>query len=269
MPLFHAAAVILSIAASSLPAHAHEFWISPDSYQIASGEQVTAHLRVGQNFDGTSHSYLPANFARFEAGSPDALGPVAGRLGDRPALSMPSGADGLLLIVHETADNRVTYANWDLFAGFVAQHDLGDAVAQHKVRGIPETGFLEAYRRYAKSLIAVGDGVGADGQVGLEVEIVAETNPYTKPAGAPVTVRLFEGGVPRGDAQLEVFQRLGPDVTYTTLRTDAEGRVEVPVAAASEVLLNFVVLRPVAWDAAENGPAWRSLWASMTFAVPQ
>lgn len=265
---FRSAAVFFVLITSATSALAHEFWISPDHYQIAPGEQVTANLRVGQNFEGPSFSYMPQNFVRFEIGAPAALASVDGRMGDRPAVVTTAGEAGLLLVVHETTDSRLTYSDWSKFTGFVERHDLGNAIAQHAARGIPETGFRESYRRFAKSLLGVGEGAGLDQHLGLDVEIVAETNPYTLPDGAPMVVRMYQDGLPRKGAQLEIFQRQAGEVTYNTLRSDADGRVLVPVTPGSEVMLNFVVLTPLDWDPVENGPAWRSLWASMTFAVP-
>lgn len=269
MLLLRTVAIAVGLLGQTAPLAAHEFWLSPEVYQIAPGEPVAVHLRVGENFKGSSYSYFPTNFSRFELGTPEALVPAEGRLGDRPALTFTPDREGLWLVVHESTDSRLTYSEWPKFERFVKRHDLGDAVAVHRERGLPQTGFVEAYRRYAKSLIGVGAAAGEDRVVGLEVEIVVETNPYL-PGVEEVTVRLLDNGEPRAGAQLEVFTRTGgaPEVEPVFLRADQDGRVSVPAVSGSEVLLGFVVLRPVEGDGAAKQPVWRSLWASLTYSVP-
>ena len=146
----------------TLSASAHEFWISPNSYTVAPGQQVEAHIRVGQNFKGSNYSFLPAQFKRFDLVQGDQVAPVQGTVGDRPALNMPVTDEGLLVVVHQTTDSFVTYRDAALFENFVRHKDFAWALDQHAERGLPETGFRERYSRYAKSLIAIGDGAGAD-----------------------------------------------------------------------------------------------------------
>ena len=222
---------------------------------------------MGQNFEGSSYSYIPDRFTRFDAGLSGALEPVAGRIGDRPAVNLVAREPGLWLLVHETTDSLLTYHDAQKFTDFIAMHDLGPIEEAHNARGLPDTGFRESYRRYAKSLIAVGDAQGADQRIGLKVEIVAEANPYAL-EGTTLPVRLWQFGAPRAEEQLEVFTRLGKEVTWRTYRSDGDGRVTVPAPPGAEMLLNFVVLTPVEGDVAAREPVWHSDWASMTFQIP-
>lgn len=266
MPLLRVLSLCLCVV--TMPASAHEFWISPEQYQIAEGAQLTAHLRVGEGFEGGSYSYIPDRFVRFEAGPAQALSPVAARVGDRPALAMPVEEDGLWLVVHETTDSFLTYREAQKFTDFIEMHDLGEIEAAHAARGLPETGFRESYRRHAKALVAVGAGAGVDRRLGLTVEIVAEANPYAL-ATETLPVRLWQYGAPRADGQLEVFTRLGEEITWVTYRSDAEGRVQVPAPKGAEMLLNFVTLLPVEGDMGLREPVWHSDWASLTFRIPE
>ena len=60
------------------------------------------------------------------------------------------------------------------------KHKAFDSVLEdHQARGLPDTGFRESYRRYAKTLIAVGDGAGNDPSIGPASEIVALSNADT------------------------------------------------------------------------------------------
>jgi uncharacterized GH25 family protein len=177
--------------------------------------------------------------------------------------------DGLVVIVHETSDSTLTYTEWDKFIDFVEHKDFDSALAAHAARGLPETGFKESYRRYAKALIAVGSGAGSDAPTGLETEIVALANPYTDDLSGGLPVRVLYQDAPRADAQVELFEK-GPDeaVVVTLHRTDAEGVARLPVKPGYEYLVDAVILRDTGNDDTETGPVWHSLWAALTFATP-
>lgn len=251
------------------PVTAHEFWIDPAAFQIDSGENLVADLRVGQNFSGSAYSYIPNNFKQFYVAIGDATFPVEGRMGDRPALNMPAPATGLAVVVHQTTVNKLNYSEWEKFQNFV-KHKAFDGLPQaHLDRGLPQAGFQESYDRYAKSLIAVGEGRGMDRAVGLETEIVALANPYTDDLGDGLPVKVLYQGAPRANAQVEIFDRPPQgDVVVTTTRTDDSGVATIPVQAGHTYLLDAVVLRDTGTDVPETGPVWHSLWAALTFAVP-
>ncbi|MGB5560480.1 MAG: DUF4198 domain-containing protein [Paracoccaceae bacterium] len=254
---------------STLPALGHEFWISPQSYQIEAGENIVADLRVGQNFSGAAFGFIPPNFVRFELVSGATTVPVKGRIGDRPALNMAAPDEGLWVVVHETTDSLLTWASWDKFVSFVDHKKLDNTLELHAERGLSQDGVKERYRRFAKALVAVGAGEGQDREVGLRTEIVAGANPYIDNItnGLPVLV-LYEGA-PRPVAQIEVFDRdPSGEVTTFTLMTDAEGRADIPVEPGHEYLLDAVKMLPLYPDDPANEPVWESLWAALTFRVP-
>lgn len=257
------------LALAAGPAAGHEFWIEPVAFRVDPGALVTADLRVGEMFAGSTYSYFPDNFLRFDAGPVQSLKPVAGRMGDRPAMAIQASGPGLWLIVHETTPLWLTYDGFDRFVRFTDLHDVSDAQELHKARGLPSAGFREMYFRHAKSLVAVGDARrGADRRVGLLVEIVAETNPYAVIGGGDVTLRMFDSGAPRANAQIEIYVRKDDAVERRLLRSDAMGRVTVTLPAGAEVMANFTTIAPLEGDTDAREAVWMSRWASITFAMP-
>ena len=264
-------AIILAALLSAFPAAkalAHEFWIEPLEFQVSSGAEVQARLRIGQDFEGVSASYLPRNFTRFDVVAGGELRPVEGRLGNNPAMGVAGLPDGLAVILYETTGNTLTYDEWAGFLRFAEHKDFGDIAARHDARGLPRDGFREAYTRHAKSLVAIGGGAGQDTEFGLRTEIVALANPYTDDLTGGFPVRVLLEGAPRPDVQVELFDR-APDgsVTVTLHRTDADAIAVLPVDPGHAYLVDAVTLLPLQ-DDAEAGPVWESLWASLTFAVP-
>ncbi|WP_371156147.1 DUF4198 domain-containing protein [Jannaschia sp. 2305UL9-9] len=251
------------------PLQAHEFWIQPVDYTVSSDDAVEASFRNGQLFNGSSLSWIPGRSARFDVIRGDDVRPVPARVGDNPAFGMVGIPDGLLTIVHETTDQSLSYEEWSKWITFAEHKDFTFVLDEHVGRGLPQEGFRESYRRFAKTLIAVGDGAGDDAARGLRVEFVAEANPYTDDLGDGLPVRILFEGAPKADAQIEMFER-APDgeVAVTLHRADAEGRATLPVKAGHEYLLDSVTILPLEPEVA-NDPVWYTLWAALTFAVPE
>jgi len=259
-------ASLFAIAAllSTGAAMGHEFWIAPERYRLAPGVPLRADLMVGNDFSGAAQPYIPSRTARFELHGGEEPITLAPRIGDRPAVDLPASDEGLLIVLHETTDFTLTYDDWEVFARFTDQKDAAWAQARHRARGLPESGFSESYRRFAKALVTTGQGAGqgADRRFGLAHEIVAKANPYHGANTLPVTLYLH--GAPRTGAQIEVHARREGTVSRTILRTDAEGRANVPLTPGTEYLLDAVALEERA-PQAPGDPVWHSLWASLTF----
>ncbi|MEC7760358.1 MAG: DUF4198 domain-containing protein [Pseudomonadota bacterium] len=262
-------ASLIACLAFAHTAAAHEFWISPEAYTVAPGEQIVADLRNGEGFEGARQSYFPRNFARFEVKMGETVSPVEGRIGDRPAMTFAPEGEGLAVVIHETTAQSLQYKTRELFESFVEHKDLGDVLERHAARGLPELAFREAYTRYTKSLVAVGDGSGADSAVGLHTEIVALANPFTDDLSEGFPVRVLLDGAPRVDAQVEVFARdPAGEITQSFYRTDAAGEAMIPVAPETEYMVDAVVMEDTGNDDPEAGPVWHSAWANLTFRTP-
>ncbi len=263
-------ACLLIAVAAPRAAIAHEFWIEPQKFQVETGAPLTALLRNGEQFEGITLAYFDRRIVRFDWRMGEGATAVTGRAGDNPALVMTAPEAGLMVLTYQSTASDVRYKTWEKFARFALHKRFVDIEARHKARDLPDADFTEVYTRYAKSLIAIGSGAGADHATGLEIEIVALQNPYTRSETGPLPVQVFYQDAPRVDAQVEVFDR-APDgsVTVTTVLTDDTGIAQVPVRPGHAYLLDNVVLRePAAALGEAHGAVWETLWASLTFAVP-
>lgn len=269
MRLLISGLVTACIALSTAAASAHEFWIEPLSYRIQPGEQIKADLKVGQEFNGTSYPFRPSQFERFELVQDGVTTEVTGRVGDNPALDMNVAQDGLMVIVHETADSRLAYTDFKKFEKFVAHKAFPDLIALHDERGIGREKFKETYRRYAKSLIGVGSATGSDKQVGLKTEIVALANPYTD-ARDEMAVQVFLDRQPRVGVQVELFEKAPNDDVIVTLHTtDENGVASFPIKTGHRYLVDAVWAEALPNDDPAAGPVWKTHWAALTFEVPE
>ncbi len=269
--MFRTLTLTVVFACNTIAAQAHEFWILGNPTQIGVDEQVVASLHVGQSFKGGEMAFLPPNFRLFAYGFGGKLANVPGRIGDRPAVTMPAPGEGLLVLLHVTAGSSITWDTWEEFESFVVHKDSPEMLEAHKARGLPDANFTEVYSRYVKGLIGIGDATGEDREWGLLTEIVALENPYTDDMSDGIDVALFYQGEPRRNAQIEVFDKAADEtVVISTVRTDDEGHATVPVIPGHTYMLDAVVLRETSAEvAAATNAVWESLWANITFGIPE
>lgn len=255
----------LCIAGMSLSAH--EFWIEPQKFQVEIGEEMAIDLKNGQNFVGGSLSYFESQFSRFEIAQGSTQSAAQGRTGDSPALTTSSDQDGLLVVLHETTPNTLKYKEWEKFAKFAEHKNFLNAEDDHLAAGWPRENFYESYTRHVKSLVSVGSGEGQDRNFGMATEFVAFTNPYAKDFDGDMKVQVLFENAPRSNVQVEVFERAQDDsVEISLYRTDNDGVVSIPVQPAHTYLFDAVVLQPFT---ADDKSVWQTLWAALTFQVPQ
>lgn len=253
------------------PVMAHEVWIAPLAYQTAVDDRLQANLVNGEGFEGINLPYLPRGIVNAVVVTGGQMNTITGRPGDTPALQADAAGEGLAIIAYQSANATLDYDTWDEFQSFVDHKDLGDLRPRHDARGLPADGFTEVYSRYAKSLVGAGDSAGADRRVGMETELVALQNPYVDDLAGEMAVQLFYRENPRADAQIEVFAK-SPDgsIDISLIRTDAEGVARFDVQPGHEYMLDAVLVRePSEAIAAETGAVWQTMWANLTFAVPQ
>lgn len=259
-----------AFALFATPLSAHEFWLEPREYQVASGGEIVGDLVNGQDFEGPNLAYLPQRFKHFAIFHDSGSFNVPGRVGDTPALTMDALGDGLHVFAYQSVPSVISYEEWEKFQAFVDHKDLGDVLSLHEARGLPLEGFNEMYIRYSKSLVGVGNGAGADRRVGFETEIVALTNPYVDDVSDGMRFQLFYRTEVRPNARFEIYEK-APDgtVTQTFYVTNAEGIATIPVKSGHSYMADAVALRePTAQKAGDTGAVWETLWANMTWAVP-
>ncbi|WP_394688685.1 DUF4198 domain-containing protein [Hoeflea sp.] len=258
----------LMFAASPVSAvSGHEFWIEPEDYAIAQGEEIRADIKVGQDFKGDIFPFIASRFVTFERHDRVGDSDVEGTAGDLPALSATPRSEGLTLFTYLSTERRLTFVDWDKFTSYLDYEGLTAIAARHDARGLPRDRISEIYIRCAKTLVNVGpDATGQDRATGLPLELVAEQNPGALTPGQAIRFRLLWQGAPLPDTQVALFARSGdtPEATRTLTRTDADGYASFTLPATGGYMAASVhMIEP----AADGKADWQSYWASLTFGV--
>lgn len=264
-------AVTLSIAGGA-PVPAHEVWIQPHSPQVETGAPVTADLRIGDMFAGNHLLYIPQQTERVAILGAGGMTDYVPRVGSRPVIDLRAdlldGLTGHAMLIYQSADSYVHYMHQDKFFDFATKKGAGDIPDAHARRGLPPGGFIERYKRFAKSSITIGapDEVVNDRATGMEVEFVLTGRPLMADGTRRLQARLFYQDAPLPDAVVTLFTRLPDgDVTTTGLVTGSDGMVGVAALPGHDYLLDHVTLRPLDPATDKNKAVWESLWASLTF----
>ena len=239
---------------------AHEFWMEPENHSVSVGDTLKIKLRVGQHLKGNQQPYIKSWFEEFQILDKEGIRPVSGMQGDMPAFAMKVRTPGLQVVNYVSSTDDMRYHSKEQFERFIEYEGLTGVLERHRERGLPDLGFREDYVRCAKALAVGSSAEGQDLLVGMPLELLAEENPYLTKSTS-LSVRLFWQGEPVPDIQIRIFHR-GSENEEKTVRTDAEGRAQIPLTASGFFLLNAVYMLEVEQN---NGAVWKSYWASLSF----
>lgn len=254
------------LAASTLPALAHEFWFEPLDYRIEPGSRIEAAALNGENFGGIEYAYSNKGYARSGIIAGDTKVALTGRQGSKPAVSMIAPGEGLNVVYHASAVSTLNYVDLAKFESFLKGKHLEAALEQHAELGFPTENIKEAYFRYAKTLVAVGNGAGSDEYVGMPYELVALDNPYTSAGDIRFSVLLE--GKPAAGVPVFVFRKQAGKVEKIDLTSDSAGQVTVPRKTGGEFMVNAVHITTAKGRLKEVTKAqWVTLWASLTYEI--
>lgn len=255
--------LVLGLALSfALPVSAHEFWLQPHRFDLATGEKLLADIRIGQYFKGDVQPLIPVRAARFTLETESESRPVEGNVGDIPAVAMAVGGSGPAILAYQSGGDRIVFNEWQRFADYLALEGLDEIPAMHEARGLSKDKIIEIYTRYAKALVAAGGESGPGRAVGFPLELVALDDPFALADGADIRVRLLLDGAPFAGRQVSVFPRMAgqTDSPRIDLRSDADGIVRFRLEGDGPWLFSSVHMVPAPEGRAAE---WESLWASL------
>ena len=130
------------------------------------------------------------------------------------------------------------YKKFQKFKDFVNEKGYPQLIDEHIQAGHPEEYFIESYRRYAKSLIAIDGVKGKDKKTGLLFEFVLNENPYDLESNF-ISANLFYKKRPIADQLVTIFSRKNKgDLKIEHFETDKKGYVEFIVEEGREYLLD-------------------------------
>jgi uncharacterized GH25 family protein len=261
--------ITLAAILAALPAWAHEFWIEPVTYRVAPGETIEARTFNGEHFGGIEYGYSKAGYQQSGVVAGADARPIPGENGDKPAISTLPAGEGLNVLFHASAVSTLTYPTMGKFEHFIKGKRLDWVLEVHKERRLPDEDIREAYFRFVKALVAVGDGAGSDRLIGMPYELLALDNPYTDAGDIRFRVYLNKQPVGAG-VPVFVFHKTGErgaEPEKIELTTDAAGEVTVP-RMPGDFMVNAVhITEPSEKLARSTRADWVTLWAASNYRI--
>ena len=260
-------ATTVIVCAFTAVASAHDFWIEPSTYSPRPGEPIRIHLKVGESFKGDPVARNESRIEEFIALGPTGRLRVAGRDGMDPAGLVRIDDAGTWLIGYRSKPSPVELSA-PAFEQYLREEGLERIIDQRKARNETAARGRERFSRSVKSLIQVGSSPvqGYDRVLGMTLELVPEADPQGASAGR-LPVRLLHEGKPLHGALVVAMRRTpgsgGDGEVVVRSRTNAEGRVEVPLISG------VWLMKAVHMERAEAGTGadWESVWTALTFRV--
>jgi uncharacterized GH25 family protein len=259
--------LLLWLAAA--PLFAHDLYMMPEKFVVKGGSQLKIVFQNSDDFPEAS-APSPTKPERLrdtrllsQAGTANLENIVANQRNTTATVAIPG--EGLGIITARTLPTFLELPP-DRFKSYLEHENLTSTLKwreEHKEANAPGR---ERYSKYVKSIIKAGKSDGRyKNPTGLTIEIIPEADPYSvKPGGtlpvqvllrgkAAVDVAVESAWLENGKAKMEVFGR-----------TDANGRIRIPVKAAGPHRLHAIVMERCAEPKVAD---WESFWASLTFEV--
>lgn len=270
------------------PLFAHDFWIEPDSFQPQVGAVLAVHLRVGQNLDGDLVPRADHLIERFVLVSEGGESPIVGPDAGEPAGRVRPGAAGPAVISYRSLTTAIELEAAK-FEAYLLEEGLEAIIETRAQRGERAKPGKEIYSRCAKSLLKVRPAApagAADGPatgarpakagkskekrplyqrpIGLTLELLPMADPFTMKPGSSLPVQILHEGKPLANI-LVVAMNADAPMNRIKARSDKAGRVSLTLDRPGSWLVKAVHMRPAP---AASGADWESLWASLTFELP-
>lgn len=244
---------------------AHDFWVEPHRFTADVGDHIQIQLYEGQRLRGVTLPFIPHWFSRFELIDPQGARAIHSDMGDDPAALIRVRNPGSNWVLYRSNRNVVALEA-DKFHSYLRDEGLEFVIALREAAGQSELPVREYYSRCAKSLITVGAGPPAQAgamDFGMTLELVPLSDPAALRPGEPLALWVRYRDDPLPGALVVAFRRDEPEQIVAG-RTDAKGRVSLPLEKSGIWLVKVVHMIPVEDDPTAE---WESFWASMTFAV--
>jgi uncharacterized GH25 family protein len=257
-------AIALFVALAAVRASAHDLWIEPSTSHPAVGDRVTVALRVGQKLTGDPLPNIPPLIDRFVIRGSAGERPVVGRAGVDPAGMVFIAEGGLHWIGYQSNSYPVALEGAK-FEDYLRDEGLERIVDARKKGGQSAAPGRERFYRCAKSLLDTPGAATFDAPLGFTLELVPRKNPYAMKSAGDLPLALTFRGKPIANVLVVAMSKSDPEKAVRA-RTDAKGRVTLPLSHAG-----FWLIKAVHMEAAPAaaGVDWESWWASITFELPK
>lgn len=245
---------ILSIAALSPLALAHDFWLAPTTFKSAPSSTVDISFMVGHKSDSGPWDLQWKRIASIRQFQHDGVSDMAASVktnsyrGDGSATANLS-TEGTVVVGFESF-HSTSELEAKLFNKYAEDEGLALVTAYRVANGESEKNGTEIYSRKAKTILQVGDKFtdNAIKPIGQTLEIVPVTHPYKSIDNEKITLIVMFKGKPLRNALVHMSSLNDYSIDEQKTRTDNEGKAEFTLPKKGSWLFNTVWGVPLQGD---------------------
>jgi hypothetical protein len=247
--------LIVLLAAS--PLIGHDLYLMPQRFHVKPSETLLVSVHNGDAFPVSEGPTDPQRITVAAGAQPLADFRIVGKATHAFANVKSTGT--LVFAVQTTP--RLIKLDSAPFEKYLKSEGLEYVIAERKrIRESGKPG-VERYSKYAKTLVVSGtESLKPAGPLGLPMEIVPHGIPRP---GETLSVQVLWKSKPAAGLQVEAAWA-GDGKARIVGRTDAAGRIDVPLQHAGKWRIRTVAME----RCSGKGADWESYWGSLTFEVP-
>jgi uncharacterized GH25 family protein len=277
-PLFAAIAVVLTAGVLA----AHDFWIVPDAFQIASGGALDVRGQTSAKFPTSQSAVTPDRVAEAR---------LVGASSDERLTDLSTSGKSLLIRHRPTSPGqrvvavalvpRSSRTTPERLKRYIALEGAPALAERYDREGAyPKTDSVtQISAKFAKTIVEVGSGgPRAFGKtIGHPLELVPLNDPSALKAGDTLAVRLLHRGQPVAGVHLHAGAAAhGVTATSDSAQAAASGGKDVSAETGSDGIARFVVAEHGLWNvrtlyaapaAGGAAAAWEVYFATLVFTV--
>lgn len=261
----------LSLLFAAAPVAAHDFWIQPERFQVASNAPLPVTFQIGhgearERYANNDRIVMIGDF--FNGRRRDRRGDL--RSGAAADLVVRFAEPGLHVLGMQT-----NFAFSELpasrFNDYAKEEGLVTIIATRQREGKTNRPGRERYSRRAKALVQVGtpnapNQLLATRPIGLKLEIVLDRNPYALGPSRQLPLHVLYNGRRLPNATVKLTSLEADERPVATAVTDKSGRASFRVPAKGNWLMNVVWAEPVKGDPKVD---FETTFSSLTFGYGQ
>lgn len=245
-------------------ANAHDFWIDPDTYTPAEGEQVVIELREGEFLKGDTLPYIDGWFADFTVVDGDGRNPVSSMTGNDPAATL-SATRGQTLLGYKSIRAFVEL-DAAKFNAYLEDEGIEFLREERRALGEDNAPAPEYFVRCAKALLqSTTEGARIyDTWLGYTLEITPLSDPYQTGQGDDLEFEVRFRNKPVEGLLVQAFTQENPQAIQK-VRTDKQGRATITLTETGTWMVKATNIQRIIGDPKAR---WQSWWANYLFRAP-
>ena len=258
------------VMGASLPASAHDFWLSPAKYQSSPTATVAVQFKVGHNDSAEDWNLRWDKVVALRNYTPDGVADLSASIIQKsdllPGAAKTQSLEAGTYVIGLESYHSVSELSAEPFNNYVEEEGLTAIHDYRQQKGLTGTAGTELYSRKAKTIIQVGDKLtqNAVHPVGHTLEIIPESHPYDLGEKAALPVKVLFRGHPLEGALIKSSALKGANHKAQSVKTDSDGKAMVSFDEKGPVKLTVVWGEPLSGNPRAD---FETYFSSLTFSV--